>query len=52
MPKRVGKKSSFAKEERGFGAGNGVEIVENGVRRVKRNIFSDVLHQLFGVATD
>jgi hypothetical protein len=35
-----------------FWAGPGVEIEENSVRRVKRNIFGEALHQLFGVATD
>jgi hypothetical protein len=36
----------------GFWAGPGIEIEENDVKRVKRNIFSEALHQLFGVATD
>jgi hypothetical protein len=36
----------------GFWAGPGIEIEENSVRRVKRNIFGEALHQLFGVATD
>jgi hypothetical protein len=35
-----------------FWAGPGVEIEENHVKRVKRNIFGEALHQLFGVATD
>jgi hypothetical protein len=35
-----------------FWAGPGVEIEENSVKRVKRNIFGEALHQLFGVATD
>jgi hypothetical protein len=25
---------------------------ENGIRRMKRNVFGDIMHQLFGVATD
>jgi hypothetical protein len=36
----------------GFWAGPGIEIEENSVRRVKRNIFGEALHQLFRVATD
>jgi hypothetical protein len=36
----------------GFWAGPGIEIEENDVKRVKRNIFGEALHQLFGVATD
>jgi hypothetical protein len=35
-----------------FWAGPGIEIEENSVKRVKRNIFGEALHQLFGVATD
>jgi hypothetical protein len=35
-----------------FLAGPGIKIEENNVRRVKRNIFGEALHQLFGVATD
>jgi hypothetical protein len=38
--------------EKGFWAGGEVLVEENKVKRVKRNIFGDVLHQLFGVATD
>jgi hypothetical protein len=40
------------KVEKGFWAGPKVVVEENSVKRVKRNIFGDVLHQLFGVATD
>jgi hypothetical protein len=36
---------------RSFWAGSGLEIEENSVKRVKRNIFGEALHQLFGVAT-
>jgi hypothetical protein len=36
----------------GFWAGPGIEIEKNHVKRVKRNIFGEALHQLFGVATD
>jgi hypothetical protein len=35
-----------------FWAGPGIEIEENAVKRVKRNIFGEALHQLFGVATN
>ncbi len=38
--------------EKGFWAGDEVLVEESKVKRVKRNIFGDVLHQLFGVATD
>jgi hypothetical protein len=41
-----------SKKETGFWAGDGVTIEENTVRRVKRNVFGDVFHQLFGLATD
>ncbi len=50
-PGRV-KKDGVKKVEKGFWAGDGVMIEENVVKRVKINIFGDVLHQLFGVATD
>jgi hypothetical protein len=52
VSRRVEKKGVVTREERGFWAGDGVEIEDNAVRRVKRNIFGDIFHQLFGVATD
>jgi hypothetical protein len=50
------KKSKVVKKnmERRNGAAwaGGVMEEENSVRRTKRNVFGDILHQLFGVATD
>ena len=45
-------KKDSRKTGRDFWAGPGIEIEENAVKRVKRNIFGEALHQLFGVATD
>jgi hypothetical protein len=47
-------KSTKKSVERRNGAAwaGGVMEEENSVRRTKRNVFGDILHQLFGVATD
>ena len=39
-------------KERGSWAGEGVVVEENVVKRAKRNVFGEILHQLTGVATD
>ena len=39
-------------KENGAAWGGGYVEEENSVRRTKRNVFGDIMHQLFGVATD
>jgi hypothetical protein len=52
-PEPVQQKKERVKDRRnGASWAGGVIEEENSVKRVKRNIFGDIMHQLFGVATD
>jgi hypothetical protein len=50
VPKKKTKEKALKKRNGAAWAGGYVE--ENSVRRTKRNVFGDIMHQLFGVATD
>jgi hypothetical protein len=50
-PLRKNKEKSHERRNGAAWAGGYVEE-ENSVRRTKRNVFGDIMHQLFGVATD
>jgi hypothetical protein len=45
-------KEKISEKRSGAGWAGGYVEEENSVRRVKRNVFGDIMHQLFGVATD
>ena len=45
-------KEKRPEKENGAAWGGGYVEEENSVRRTKRNVFGDIMHQLFGVATD
>jgi hypothetical protein len=51
VPSKIGKEKVPEKKSGASWAGGYVEE-ENSVKRVKRNVFGDIMHQLFGVATD
>jgi hypothetical protein len=51
MPKKKDKEKGLERRNGAAWAGGYVEE-ENSVRRTKRNVFGDIMHQLFGVATD
>jgi hypothetical protein len=50
-PLRKNREKSHEKRNGAAWAGGYIEE-ENSVRRTKRNVFGDIMHQLFGVATD
>jgi hypothetical protein len=51
VPKKKDKEKGLERRNGAAWAGGYVEE-ENSVRRTKRNVFGDIMHQLFGVATD
>jgi hypothetical protein len=51
VPKKKSKEK-ISEKRNGAGWAGGYVEEENSVRRVKRNVFGDIMHQLFGVATD
>jgi hypothetical protein len=51
VPKKKDREKSLERRNGAAWAGGYVEE-ENSVRRTKRNVFGDIMHQLFGVATD
>ncbi len=51
LMKKGEEKEQVIKNEGESWAGSGVELEENSVRRVRRNVFGDIFHQLFGVAS-
>jgi hypothetical protein len=51
VPRKKSQEKGTEKRNGASWAGGYVEE-ENSVKRIKRNVFGDIMHQLFGVATD